>query len=199
MPTECGFVTIGKTEIEHDQRVVIVRDRFVGRDPAAECADELAGVFCDNDTNIRPVVEHIVRHPSFLDPTSRYALIRGPVEWRAAAQAALGVDIEWNALWDFGQVPFYPPNVAGWPDDRRWLAASPTLLRAHTGGDHSWDSMVVDTPDFARWALRRAAIDDASTSTIDAIRGAVDRVDERRNKASVALALTVSSPEFELA
>ena len=172
---------------------------FIGTDPTKERVDELAGVFRDNDTNIRPVVENIVRHSSFLDPKNRYARIRGPVEWRAAAEAALGVEIEWNALWDFGQVPFFPPNVAGWPDDRRWLAASPTLLRAHTGRDHSWDSIVVDTDDFAHWALRRAAIDDASMSTIDAIRGAVDRVDERRNKASVALALAVSSPEFALA
>jgi uncharacterized protein (DUF1800 family) len=169
---------------------------FLGTDPSKERLDELAATFRDNDTNIRPVVENIVRHSSFLDPTNRYARIRGPVEWRAAAQAALGVDIEWNALWDFGQVPFFPPNVAGWPDDRRWLAASPTLLRAHAGRDHS---IVVDTPDFARWALRRAALDDASSSTLDAIRSAVDRVDERRAKASVALALAVSCPEFELA
>lgn len=172
---------------------------FLGTDPSAGRRDELAAVFRDNDTNIRPVVENVVRHASFLDPANRYARIRGPVEWRAAAQAALGVDIEWNALWDFGQVPFFPPNVAGWPDDRRWLGASPTLLRAHTGRDHSWDSIVVDTPDFASWALRRAALDDASASTVDAIRGAVDRVDERRAKASVALALAVSCPEFELA
>ncbi len=172
---------------------------FLGTDPSKQRLDELAATFRDNDTNIRPVVENIVRHSSFLDPTNRYARIRGPVEWRAAAQAALGVDIEWNSLWDFGQVPFYPPNVAGWPDDRRWLAASPTLLRAHTGRDHSWDSIVVETPDFATWALRRAALDDASASTVDAIRGAVNRVDERRAKASVALALAVSCPEFELA
>lgn len=172
---------------------------FLGTDPSTERGEELAGSFRESNLNIRAVVENIVRHPAFLDPANRYARIRGPVEWRAAAQAALGVEMDWNMLWDFDQVPFFPPNVAGWPDDQRWLNASPMLLRARAGRDNSWDSVVVDAPDYAVWALERAAIYDASPGTLDSIRGAVDRVDGRRNKASLALSLAVCAPEFVLA
>ena len=172
---------------------------FLGADPSPARGEELASAFRNSDLNIRSVVENIVRHPSFLDPANRYSRIRGPVEWRAGAQAALGVEMEWNMLWDFDQVPFFPPNVAGWPDDRRWLNASPMLLRARAGRDNSGDSVVVDAPDYALWALERAAIYDASAGTIDAIRGAVERVDGRRNKASLALSLAVCAPEFVLA
>ena len=172
---------------------------FLGSDPSTERGAELAMLFRESDLNIRAAVENIVRHPSFLDPANRYARIRGPVEWRAAAQAALGVDMEWSMLWDFDQVPFFPPNVAGWPDDHRWLDASPMLLRARGGRDNSGDSVVVDTSDYASWALERGAIYDANPTTIDAIRGAVDRVDGRREKASLALSLAVCAPEFVLA
>lgn len=171
---------------------------FMGSEPSTDRANELATVFRESGTELRPVVENIVRHPSFLDPKNRYACIRGPVEWRAAAQITLGVTIDWNALWDFGQVPFFPPNVAGWPNDRRWLTASPMLLRARVGRDNSWDSLVVESDDFALWALHQAAIYDASTNTIDAIRGAVKRGEGRRNQASMALSLSVCSPEFLL-
>ena len=172
---------------------------FMGTDPSAERANELATIFRDSGTEVRPVVENILRHGSFLEPSNRYARIRGPVEWRAAAQIALGVPIEWNVLWDFGQVPFFPPNVAGWPNDSRWLAASPMLLRARTARDNSWDSLVEDNDDYATWALNQAGVFDASATTIDALRGAVKRAEGRRNQASIALSLAVCSPEFLLA
>jgi uncharacterized protein (DUF1800 family) len=179
--------------------VGLLHEYFIGTVPNNDRRDELVKIFRESDTEIRPVVENIVRHPSFLDRANRYAHIRGPVEWRAAAQEVLEKQIDWNVLWEFGQVPFFPPNVSGWPHDDRWLGASTTLLRARTGRDHSWDSTVIDTDDYAMWALRKSAIFDASKETVDAIRGAVARVENRREKTSIALSLTVNCPEFVLA
>ena len=160
--------------------------------------DELAEIFRDSGLEIRPVVQNIVRHPEFLGTPARYARVRGPVEWRNAASAVLGINIDWNELWSMGQVPFWPPNVAGWPDQRRWLNAGVALQRAHIAHDSAWDSLAVDADDHAAWALERAGIYDASPATIDAITVAVARVEGRREKCTVALSLVVNATEFVL-
>ncbi len=171
---------------------------FVGVDGSDERIEELSSLFRSTGYEIRPVVENIVRHPDFLSADVRYARIRGPVEWRAAAEAALKVPITWNVLWDFGQVPFRPPNVAGWPDDRRWMSAGPNLVRANIARDHAWDSIVIETDDPTEWALYQCAIYDASAETISAIRQSVERVESRRDRVTMALSLALVSPEFVL-
>jgi uncharacterized protein (DUF1800 family) len=170
---------------------------FMGVDAPEDRSRELAELF-RRDFEIRPVVENIVLHPSFVDPAIRYNRIRNPVEWRAAASAALKLPIDWGTLWDMGQVPFYAPNVAGWPDDRRWLAAGPTLARAQTARDRAWDSLVVDTEDPVAWALEQAALFDASSATFNAIKQSVDPIDSRRDRITMAMSLALLCPEFIL-
>ena len=47
-----------------------------------------------------------------------------------------GVSIpDWRWMLDqMGQVPFYPPNVAGWDDGTAWLSSNSTLARYRAGG-----------------------------------------------------------------
>ncbi len=172
---------------------------FLGTDPSAERSEQLTKLFREAELDIRTVVEDIVRHQSFLDPANRYARIRGP--WSGGPRHRLRSVSRWSGpcCGTSTRCSFFPPNVAGWPDDHRWLNASPMLLRARAGRDNSRDSVVVDAPDHATWALERAAIYDADAATLDAIRGAIDRVEGRRNKASLALSLAVCAPEFVLA
>jgi uncharacterized protein (DUF1800 family) len=171
---------------------------FMGVDAPEDRLRELADLF-RRDFEIRPVVENIVLHPSFVDPAIRYNRIRNPVEWRAASSAALKLPIDWDALWDLGQMPLYPPNVAGWPDDRRWLTAGPTLARAQTSRDRAWDSLVVETDDPTAWALQQAAIFDPSPATVEAIKQSVDQIESRRDRITMAMSLALLCPEFVLA
>jgi uncharacterized protein (DUF1800 family) len=86
---------------------------------------------------VRPVVEAILKHPLlYLGPR----MVKSPVLYTAGLLRALGrgIDTEaWTWLGSLaGQQLFYPPNVAGWDDERwldtatfraRWLIASQAL------------------------------------------------------------------------
>src|SRR5205085_7706629 len=90
---------------------------------------------------VRPVVEAILKHPLLsLGPR----MVKSPVLYTAGLLRALGrgIDTEaWTWLGSLaGQQLFYPPNVAGWDDDRwldtatfraRWLIAAQALEPYH--------------------------------------------------------------------
>ena len=109
---------------------------FMGADPSASRRTELATVFRDGNLEIRPLVEAILRDPMFFDPRCAGTTPRMPVEWVPAAFAAINrsnPDQATNVADGMGQVPFYPPSVAGWPGGTRFLAASDARSRADVG------------------------------------------------------------------
>ena len=112
---------------------------FVGSTAAPARLTALAATFRDHDLEIRPLVEAIVTGEEFA--ASRLARPRFPVEWHVAAMTALGVEIVADDVWnlgELGQLPFYPPNVAGWPVGMQWVGAGRQLLRASMTLDRSW-------------------------------------------------------------
>jgi uncharacterized protein (DUF1800 family) len=70
---------------------------------------------------VRPVLEAILRHPALYTGPR---MVKPPVVYTAGLLRALGRGIDTNAwAWlssQSGQRLFFPPNVAGW-DDERWL------------------------------------------------------------------------------
>lgn len=74
------------------------------------------------------------------DPVMRnekYAMVKSPVEWFIAACRALELTPSKlntpaqliNHLQKLGQVPFYPPNVGGWPAGEAWLSSATAQYR----------------------------------------------------------------------
>lgn len=71
---------------------------------------------------------------------ARATTVVGPVEWVVGAVRALHVPVADEAaakklvvvLRALGQIPFYPPNVSGWPSGHAWLstAAADTRMQA---------------------------------------------------------------------
>lgn len=61
-----------------------------------------------------------------------------PVEWVVGAMRALAVPTDEKALRtvmgvmrSLGQLPFYPPNVSGWPSGQAWLSTASATTRVH--------------------------------------------------------------------
>lgn len=174
---------------------------LVGDKPSEERLTELAGVFTAAKLEIKPLVEAILRHPSF--EASVHARPRYPVEWVTAAMGVVGVDdpiAAFYAMTDLGQSPFYPPNVAGWPPGGGWLDAGAALARA---------GLVVHAPaipelaaatDPVAAAFKRAGIYAPTAATETAAR---DLAFALRHEPSVAatavLTLILTAPEFTLA
>ncbi len=69
------------------------------------------------------------------------SLVIGPVEWLVGAARALSVPVTSDAtakkllavLKSLGQVPFYPPNVSGWPSGQAWLSTAAATARMQAG------------------------------------------------------------------
>ncbi|HET9169719.1 MAG TPA: DUF1800 family protein [Actinospica sp.] len=101
---------------------------------------------------------------SFTGTNARYALVKQPVEYVVGVLRALKITpasedtpILRAVLTGLGQLPFYPPNVGGWPSGQLWLTTAALQARI----------------DFARWAVsvgEYSTVSDASSgSRIDAV------------------------------
>ena len=181
---------------------------LVGVEPSATRRKELARRFRREDMRVRPLVEDILRTDYFL--SHRMNRPRQPVEWVTAAMAALGLtdssdpDLRINTLWSMGQLPFYPPSVAGWPWGLRWLGPGITLAKAAFAVEAPGIRAVADASDPVVAALHRCGLFEVSSQTRDAMRRVTtsSRLDGKANRgrrAQVLLALAIGSPEFALA
>ncbi len=184
--------------------------RFIaGSTAPADFAEELARIFVDNNLELQPVLDAILAGPTFLDAAPDR--VRQPIEWLTAAAAVLGHQAEVTTpdspaiveTWWFdqlGQVPFAPPNVAGWPDDDRWVSAGQVLARTNLLSNIKLPATVRESVEPTVDAvLRRCALSDVSDTTRRALEDAERNqpVDERRLE--LLLSLAVLSPEFSLA
>ncbi len=175
---------------------------FHGLDPSPARRTELATIFRSANLEIRPLVEAILRDPAFFDPAARNSRAKLPVEWVTAAFAAMGVS---NGGWaasvanNLGQLPFYPPSVAGWPGGTRWLAASDAIGRADLAHDGPVLAEITDAPDMVGAALARCSVYELTAAT----RASLDQVAAltipKWQRSRLLLALVLCSPEFALA
>ena len=175
---------------------------FHGSDPSPARATELGNLFRDGGFEIRPLMESILRDPSFFDAAKRYNRARTPVEYVSASLAAItSDDYGWASdLCDqMGQIPFFPPNVAGWPLGNKWLASNVAVLRAQVGNEAPVIPAIASAADPVQAALDRCALYDVSPHTRDAMNTARAAVADANDRAALLLGLAVSSPDMALA
>jgi uncharacterized protein (DUF1800 family) len=176
---------------------------LVGRKPSSTTLDSLARKYRNAGLDNRTLVTAILEDPKFL--SSRFTRPRYPVEWVIAAMAAMGLDSKQmmlDTLWGMGQVPFYPPNVAGWPTGDRWVSPSLALAKAAMAVDSPAIKSVVQASDPVAAALQRCSIYELTSQTRRALRHVANDTDlshRKSDRARILLALCLSSPEFCLA
>ncbi len=174
-----------------------VYEHLVGAWPDPDRLAELADGFARGGLEIRPLVEAIVRHPSFLE--QRLTRPRSAVEWFIAVRRLFDVSIDWWPLDLLGQIPFSPPNVAGWPGTSRWLSVGAEMTKAQVAYDNAWETATLDENDPVNDLLGRAGLYEVSQSTIDVLSSAADSVESRRDRSTLLHGLLAISPEFSLA
>ena len=173
---------------------------LAGIPPTTQQRAELADLFVASRLEVQPLVAAILRDPGFLE--MRLNRPRYPVEWVTAAMAAVGLNdpaLAYRLCVPMGQVPFFPPNVAGWPADLSWLAPSDALVRAALAIRAPGVTEVAAAADPVAAALERAAIYEVSGETRAALEEAAGSIREPLARAAIALGLVISSPEFALA
>jgi uncharacterized protein (DUF1800 family) len=114
---------------------------FVHDHPSDAVVQQLADAFVAGGMNVRALVRATLLHDEFWAPSTRWALVRSPVEWIVAVLRRTGYRFTPNSaegrwfLDQMGQTLFAPPNVAGWGMNGYWLSTASAWAR---GGLASW-------------------------------------------------------------
>jgi len=128
--TTCKFLT--KKLWEH----------FAYQNPSQVLIDEIAQVLYDNDFAIKPWVKAMLMHDEFYSAQAVNNLVRSPVEYVVNCMWFTGLRSQHlNPQWSvegMGQVPFVPPNVAGWKTNAYWVNTSLFGARAEFARGITW-------------------------------------------------------------
>ncbi|MEY9929409.1 uncharacterized protein (DUF1800 family) [Catenulispora sp. GP43] len=130
--------------------------------------------------------------PVFRGPQARYALVKQPTEYIVGVLRALNIKVDASAnsadtqvlraaLNGLGQMPFYPPNVGGWPEGTAWLTTAAAQTRFV----------------FAEWAVTKGDLSQVQNSSpsqrIDAVAHLLG-VDAFSDRSTAALTEVVADP-----
>ncbi len=159
---------------------------------------ELADGFAE-DLDVLALLLRIFRHADFLESETRQALVKTPVDLLVGMLRALAVEPgPWaiRTLAGLDQVPFFPPDVAGWPSNEAWLSTSSALVRlqlANRVAGRADIGLLTDTSPSDRPAAlaRLLGVARFGEATSDGLSDASD------NRTALTLALV--SPEYLVA
>ncbi len=126
---------------------------FIHGAPTDQDIAPFVRVFDSNQKRVGPLVEAMLRSDVFYSPRAYRSLVKSPIEYVVGAIKALdlqdrllvlsgadrGVRGGGGVLGAMGQIPFEPPNVAGWTGGKQWLNSATIYARLNfintlTGG-----------------------------------------------------------------
>ena len=130
------------------------------------------------DLSVSSLLKNIFLHPEFRSPKAVRGLVKQPIEYVAGALRALDFSPQeiarghpplYPALSGMGQIPFDPPSVGGWGQNRTWLSSASVLARWRFASEIVKSksanlSTVVDAPPRARPAAAAELLSIASWS-----------------------------------
>lgn len=166
--------------------------------PQDPVVTELATAFA-RDLDIGALVARLVRHPEFLADRTRTALVRTPVDYVVGIARTLGLTVDERVLAllaGFGQIPFAPPDVDGWPTNEPWLSTSSALVRLQLANEVASRPVVADQVP-ARPDQRPAAL--ARLLGVDRWSGGTAAAIEAATTPGQALTVALVAPEVVVA
>ena len=109
---------------------------FVYDNPSPRDIQPLSDAYYKSNHNIMAMVRAMVSSPAFFSAQAYRARVKSPLEFVVGAIRAFGLTTNANGLVNvlspMGQVPFAPPNVAGWPGDgasAEWMSTQAWITR----------------------------------------------------------------------
>jgi len=109
---------------------------FIPSAPDAATLRDLTKVYLRAGYRLRPLVRRILTHPAMLASIKEPTMIKTPVVFAIGTMRSLGLGITdetlYNVLRDMGQLPYFPPTVAGWEGGASWLNTNTALARFAT-------------------------------------------------------------------
>ena len=150
-PDTITLMLLGRTHTDASRFIARALWSFLAHpDPPASLVDELARGFIDARYDLKKLVRSIFMRPEFRSDTCRNGLLRTPIEWVAATLKYMDMPASVVRpdffFKDMGQVPFWPPNVTGWPTNDGWLGTTATWGRGNYLTTLGWRSYESNLP-----------------------------------------------------
>lgn len=166
--------------------------------PQDEVVQGLAADFA-RDLDVAALLRRIFLHPAFREPATRAALVKTPIDLVVGIARALELvpdDRVLPLLAGLGQLPFLPPDVAGWPSNEAWLSTASAMLRLQLAtvvadGVRNEELAAASPTDRPAVLARLLTVERWGAATTEALRRARDP--------RTALALALVAPEHLVA
>ncbi len=107
---------------------------FAYGDPSPAMVSSLAEELTRSGYEMRPVLRVLFRSEEFYSKRAMRTQIKSPTQWLVSLAKMLETDLPRRGamvgiLRELGQVPFMPPNVAGWDGGKAWITTATLLAR----------------------------------------------------------------------
>ena len=154
---------------------------FAYPNPPATLVASLADVMIAGNFEMKPVLRSLFNRAEFWSPVARNGLVRAPVEYVANVLKQLNLrSADLNPQWmleGMGQLPFAPPNVSGWRQNRAWVSTSATAAKHEFASTINWrldpnpfdDLTGLPIVDTVNWAFHRCGLSAPSQRSRDVV------------------------------
>lgn len=107
---------------------------FLNDNPDPDMVNALAAKFYESNYDISYLMESLFKSPEFYKSENTGNLIKSPVDLLVGLRRTIPVDFGKDQIQILlqrimDQIPFYPPNVGGWPGGKDWIDSSTLLFR----------------------------------------------------------------------
>ena len=160
-------------------------------------SEKLGDWWHGENLEIKPLVEKALRDT---EGSPDYQRPKTGLEYFYSHSAIVNYKISDNLyrLRDLNQMPYEPPNVAGWPKDDRWLDTGSMLVRGQMAFNVDFEQIDDWQSIDANEAFNRCGLYAISNKTQKAM-NLVEKADmDSDDKARASLHVALSSPEFQM-
>jgi len=123
---------------------------FVGAPPDAATLQALVATYTGGGLKLKPLLEKILGDKAMFASLGEPTMVKPPVVFVVATLRTLGVAISDSTASDhldaMGQLPYFPPTVAGWEGGLSWLNTNTALARFSFAGEMLQGVKIDDVP-----------------------------------------------------
>jgi uncharacterized protein (DUF1800 family) len=111
-------------------------------------AGNLQAAYTSSGKGLKATLTLILNHPALFDSIAEPNMIKPPIVYVVGAMRALGLGVTDSTANDYldamGQLPYFPPTVAGWEGGLSWLNTNSALARFGFVGELLSKTIIAD-------------------------------------------------------
>jgi Protein of unknown function (DUF1800) len=123
---------------------------FIVPPPSAATLKSLTHLYTSGGTRLKPVLQAILTNPALFESLNEPDMVKPPVVYVVGAMRAMGLQVTDTTASDnldaMGQLPYFPPTVAGWEGGLSWLNTDTALARFGFLSELLQQAKITDVP-----------------------------------------------------